>query len=249
MEQTRYASRLRYLDAADLDDTAVDFDGLDVRGTDDSRLGDVDGFLVDPSSGRVLYTVVDSGGWFTSRRFLVPIGHMTIEPDRRAMRVDVSRETLRRFPDFKEKDFGDFSDDELKSYEHRMIEVCCPEQAESVTSTADLTAAASPHYQQPAWWRPDDYPAERLHPIQPRPFKGHHASSDAETEVRTRENYDRELIAGRSERAGDDESPHVGGRAQPGDILGIETGGERTAIGDTVEDEDERRRAAERARR
>jgi hypothetical protein len=41
-----------------------------------------------------------------------------------------------------------------------------------------------------------------------------------------------------------DVSPHFGGRAQPGDILGIETGGETTSIGDTDEDEDSRRRKA-----
>ena len=41
---------------------------------------------------------------------------------------------------------------------------------------------------------------------------------------------------------GGDASPHLGGRAQPGDILGIETGGETTGLGDTDEDEDERRR-------
>ena len=39
-----------------------------------------------------------------------------------------------------------------------------------------------------------------------------------------------------------DVSPHDGGRAQPGDVLGIETGGETTEIGDTAEDENERRR-------
>jgi hypothetical protein len=42
-----------------------------------------------------------------------------------------------------------------------------------------------------------------------------------------------------------DTSPHFDQRAQPGDILGIETGGERTEIGDTKEDEDDRRRDAE----
>jgi len=42
-----------------------------------------------------------------------------------------------------------------------------------------------------------------------------------------------------------DVSPHYGKRAQPGDILGIETGGETTGIGDTAEDEDERRRDAD----
>jgi hypothetical protein len=39
----------------------------------------------------------------------------------------------------------------------------------------------------------------------------------------------------------------LGGRAQPGDILGIETAGETTAIGDTTEDENERRRDLEKA--
>ena len=47
--------------------------------------------------------------------------------------------------------------------------------------------------------------------------------------------------------AAGDTSPHFGGRAQPGDILGIETGGETTGIGDTTEDEDKRRRDLEKA--
>lgn len=35
------------------------------------------------------------------------------------------------------------------------------------------------------------------------------------------------------------------GRAQPGDVLGIENDGETTELGDTEEDEDERREKAE----
>ena len=42
-----------------------------------------------------------------------------------------------------------------------------------------------------------------------------------------------------------DPSPHYDGRAQPGDVLGVETGGEQTHIGDTAEDENDRRRDAE----
>ncbi len=34
-------------------------------------------------------------------------------------------------------------------------------------------------------------------------------------------------------------------RAQPGDVLGIERGGETTSLGDTDEDEDRRRRELE----
>jgi hypothetical protein len=33
-------------------------------------------------------------------------------------------------------------------------------------------------------------------------------------------------------------------RAQPGDVLGIERGGETSSLGDTSEDEDRRRRSA-----
>jgi hypothetical protein len=44
-----------------------------------------------------------------------------------------------------------------------------------------------------------------------------------------------------------DPSPHLDGRAQPGDVIGVETGGERTYVGDTAEDENKRRRDAEEA--
>ncbi len=37
------------------------------------------------------------------------------------------------------------------------------------------------------------------------------------------------------------------GRAQPGDVIGFDTGGERTHVGETREDEDKRREDAERA--
>ena len=43
-----------------------------------------------------------------------------------------------------------------------------------------------------------------------------------------------------------DVKPETGdGRAQPGDVLGIEQDGERTHLGETREDEDERREEAE----
>ena len=49
-------------------------------------------------------------------------------------------------------------------------------------------------------------------------------------------------------RARDDEASIDNGvRAQPGDVLGLDTDGERTYIGDTSEDEDRRRREAEKA--
>src|SRR5688572_33442705 len=115
METVTHTSQLRYLDAAELDAAEVDFSGLDVRSSDGVRVGDLDGFIVDPESGRVLYTVVGSRGWFSSRRFLVPIGYSRVDRDLRALRVEESRETLRRYPEFRESSFREFSDDEFRS--------------------------------------------------------------------------------------------------------------------------------------
>ena len=236
MAQMTYASRLRYLDADDLDDSVIDFDGLDVRGTDDAKLGDVDGFLVDPASGRVLYLVVDSGGWFSSRRFLLPIGHAAVDRDAGALRVDVARESLRGYPEFDEDKFREFSDEDFNVYEARMAAACCPDDVRT-TSATGLASDSRRHYSQPAWWSAGAYSTERLRPV------------EAQTFTKRESRADRESSPSRGSRTAGDVSPHVGGRAQPGDVLGIETGGETTEIGDTDEDEDKRRRAAEEALR
>ena len=245
MQQTTYASRLRYLDADDLDDSGVDFDGLDVRGTDDQKLGEVDGFLVEPGSGRVLYTVVDSGGWFSSRRFLLPIGHAVVDREGPSLRVDVSRDRLRSYPEFDEARFRELTDDELRSYEHRMASICCPDDLRGEGGAWRHDAAR--HYQQPQWWSAGAYTASRLRPIEPSAFR----TRPTAAAPAAREAFDREHVTARADehppgRTVDDESPHYGGRAQPGDVLGLETGGETTGIGDTAEDEDKRRRDAER---
>jgi hypothetical protein len=250
MDQTTYASRLRYLDADDLDDSVVDFDGLDVRDDRGEKLGEVDGFLVDPGAGRVLYTVIDSGGWFTSRRFLVPIGHVAIDREGPRLAVDLSRDRLRQFPEFNESRFRDLSDDDLRAYERRMATVCCPEDLRSETPAWQHDVAR--HYRQPEWWSAGTYTASRLRPIEGSSFRTR-AAAAASASVPVRESFDRERVVaraderGRDDRTSDDVSPHFGGRAQPGDVLGLETGGETTGIGDTAEDENRRRRAAERS--
>lgn len=165
MEQGSYASRLRYLDAEDVDDSVVDFDGLEVRGRDGDKLGDVNGFIVDLASGRVLYIVVDSGGWFRSRRFLAPIGHAVIDQGRRALSLDISKDRLHNYPEFDESRFSEFSDADLSSFEAQMAEVCCPEERleDGVATWAYETRR---HYRQPDWWKGGAYVHERLRPVE-----------------------------------------------------------------------------------
>jgi hypothetical protein len=200
------SSRLRYLDADEVGSEVVDFDDLKVRTRDGDKLGEVDGFIVDSDARRAYYVVVDSGGWFSSRRFLVPIGHARVDDDGDALVLDVSRDTISRYPEFDRDSFDRLSDDELRSYQQRYGEACCPDEA---AATTDWNYDAYKHYRQPAWWRAEFY------------------AWDAPAAVGTTGTIERDR-----------------GRAQPGDVLGIETGGETTAIGEDAEDENERRRDA-----
>jgi hypothetical protein len=158
MEHTTYASRLRYLAADDVDDTVVDYDGLDVEGPDGARIGDVAGFIVDAQAARLHYVVVDSGGWFRSRRFLLPVGHANLSDNQSALRVDVTRGTLTNYPPFDEDQFREFSDDDLKTFEQRMVSACCPEDSASAYGSQR-------HYAQPDWWTASSYAHERLRPV------------------------------------------------------------------------------------
>jgi hypothetical protein len=103
-----------------------------------------------------------------------------------------------------------------------------------------------PQFSRPTWWnanptRPDRMGDKAYESTVDYPP----ASSTSTSSGRT--SYDREQVRAREkrdDRAGD-VSPHFDGRAQPGDVLGVETGGENTHIGDTSDDENKRRRDAE----
>ena len=168
METSSYASRLRYLDAVDVDDSVVDFDALDVCGRDGEKLGAVEGFIVDLASGHVLYIVIDSGGWFRSRRFLAPIGHAVIDQQRRALVLDISKDRLHNYPEFDEGRFSAFTDADLRTFDTRMSQACCPEESVEDIATPITTWAFETHrhYRQPDWWKGGGHMHERLRPVE-----------------------------------------------------------------------------------
>jgi PRC-barrel domain len=165
MENNAYATRFRYLDADDVDDAVVDYDGLAVYGVDDHKIGDVDGFIVDVQSRRVNYIVIDSGGWFMSRRLLLPIGHASIAPDRKSLSADVTREVAGRLPEFHDERFRAFTDEELRAFERNTVIACCPDEPLETVSVNAWGYDSRRHYTQPEWWLNLRYAAERLQPI------------------------------------------------------------------------------------
>ena len=166
METSFFASRLRYLDAVDVDDSVVDFDRLDVCGRDGEKLGVVDGFIVDLASERVLYIVVDSGGWFRSRRLLAPIGHAVIDRGRRALTLDISKDRLHNYPEFDEARFSEFTDADLRMFDARMSQVCCPEEPPEDATPTTWAFDTHRHYRQPDWWTGGRHMLERLRRVE-----------------------------------------------------------------------------------
>jgi hypothetical protein len=234
MDYTWSNSRLRYIDAGKLQHSRVDFDGLDVRDPNGQKLGDVEGFVFEAATSRPYYIVVDSGGWFSSRHFLLPIGHAALDSESKALVTDVNRDAVARFPTYEPEQFGTMNDEGLRAFQQRTIESCCPADASARSSVSGGDEAA--HFRQPEWWDARFQPAADLGGVTSRPV----VASDT-SPLR---DEDRERVV-----AHHDDSPHYEGRAQPGDVLGIETGGERTGIGDTTDDENKRREDAEKAAR
>jgi hypothetical protein len=251
---------LRYIDADDLDDDTFDFNGLKVRNDAGETLGKVDGFIVDADSARPYYVVVDAGGWFKSKHFLLPVGHARLDADGDALVANLTKERINRFPGFDKDAFEKLSDADLKRMNDSICEVTSV--TAMVYSPEEPYSAAwdRPQFRQPDWWNtepslPDrmgdhafaagvEYPPSKVAPSTGGTTTRATRSSTGSDEAQAGE---RATDRGQAVAREADPSPHLDGRAQPGDVIGVETGGEQTHIGETAEDENKRRREAEEA--
>jgi len=149
-------SRLRYLDIDDLDDSTFNYRDLSVRNRTNDDLGSLDGFIVEAASGRPFYYVVDSGGWFMGRRYLIPVGKARFEATRKALVVDIDRNAIKSYPEFSTNAFMAMSDDEVRRYERRVLHTINPNAAASTTYWESYDRL--PEYSQPDWLRPTARP-------------------------------------------------------------------------------------------
>jgi hypothetical protein len=257
---------LRYVDADDLEDNTIAFDGLEVDNSAGEKLGKLEGFIIDVQTGRPYHVVVGSGGWFKHKHFLLPIGHVALTPGNDKVIANVTKERVEGYPGFDKDEFEKISDDELRGMTDTMNTTCC---ADEVVSPG-VSAWDTSHYAYPTWWQADFYRPDRadrsamnvgggagIGTTSMPPSSGMGAGNIGGSSIGTTGMPPAATISSAStarhevranENSGDT-SPHLDGRAQPGDVLGVETGGERTYIGDTSEDEDKRRRDAEEAAR
>ena len=86
-----------------------DIRGADLFGPDNERLGEIDDVIFDHATGDIRYLVVDTGGWLSSNKFIVPANR--IQPYHRAsddagendFYTDLTKARIEQFPAYDEK--------------------------------------------------------------------------------------------------------------------------------------------------
>jgi hypothetical protein len=152
--------RLRYVNAVDLDNSPTHFETVVVEGADGQKLGHINGFVLDLPTARPYYVVVDAGGWFKSKYFLVPIGHARLDTSRNRLVTDLERERVERYPGFDREEFESLSEEELKRLDEQVVTACCPgEKLAPMASGSRYDQWA--HYRRPDWWQNDYYRPDR----------------------------------------------------------------------------------------
>jgi hypothetical protein len=102
----------------DVDEATDDVRGSKVYGPDDEKLGKIDDVVFDHATGQIQYVVIDTGGWLSSKKFVVP--PQTLRPSldhEDDFRVYLSKEQIETFPPYNESDLE--SDDKWTDYDRR----------------------------------------------------------------------------------------------------------------------------------
>ena len=107
-------SLLCYLDASKVCTSIGDLDGVNLRDPDDEELGSLKGVLIEAAARRVRYFVVEGAGRSRTHCYLVPADDpVTVQEDRRTLRVDSNAADLMRSGEFKIDSVRPYSDDDL----------------------------------------------------------------------------------------------------------------------------------------
>jgi len=145
---TRYRSHLRYVSARDLPGAREEGELHIHNHQEGEHLGVLDGFITDSQSGRPIYYVIDSGGWFAGRRYVVPVGQIEADQAGTTLHTGLTRGTLSRYPEFSPSAFTAMTGDDALLYERRLHSAFAPDAA---PYDGRPVYENSPAYRTPTW--------------------------------------------------------------------------------------------------
>ncbi len=85
--------------------TAEDIRGASLYGSDDEKLGKIDDVVFDHATGDIRYAVVDTGGWLSSKKFIVPAENLrTSAKHENDFEANLTKKQVESFPPYTESD-------------------------------------------------------------------------------------------------------------------------------------------------
>jgi PRC-barrel domain len=101
-----------------LTDAAEDIRGSKLFGLKDEKLGKIDDVIFNHATGSIRYVVVDTGGWLSTKKFVVPADRLRTSAEHKDdFAVDLSKQQVEGFPPYNESDLE--SDEQWGDYEGR----------------------------------------------------------------------------------------------------------------------------------
>jgi sporulation protein YlmC with PRC-barrel domain len=122
-------------------DDVDDIRGATLYGTDDEKLGKVDDVIFDHSSGTIQYAVIEAGGWFSSKKFVVPAER--IRPygeNSNDFAIDMTKQQIESLPLYDEERFGkgkDWNQEHWNEYDKQYRGAYSQSRDSNVTGVAD----------------------------------------------------------------------------------------------------------------
>jgi len=104
-----------------LKNTAITEAGEDIRGahlygSSDGKLGKIDDVIFDHATGDIRYVVVDTGGWLSTKKFLIPVQALRASAKHQDdFEADLTKQQVESFPPYNESDLD--SDTKWSGYE------------------------------------------------------------------------------------------------------------------------------------
>jgi ferritin-like metal-binding protein YciE len=144
-------SRLTYVNRTDVAGKDVAFSDVHIVGAGNDDLGTVDGFVVDRSTGRPYYVVIDSGGWFTGSRYVLPINALRFDRPGKQMRSTLDKDTIKRYPKF-DGDAFESSSDTGREYERQLLETYAGGSQVTGSRNESWDYDRYEQFRQPEWW-------------------------------------------------------------------------------------------------
>lgn len=99
------------------DDPSQDIRGRDLYGWNDEKLGRINDVIFDHSAGDIAYVIVDTGGWFKSKKFVMPAARLRLSHKHDGdFACDLTKRQVESFPPYEESHLS--SEQKWSDYEN-----------------------------------------------------------------------------------------------------------------------------------